>query len=468
MRVMPISDSPWAPTGFGTNTKNIACILAAEGHIVGYGGCQNPKHDPNYEVPWPLGQEEKKVSMELLPMMHMGQEKFGEKSFDTWEKNFKPDVCLTHLDIQMFSWLVQRKIPSHANIPLREENKWLTTKQRDTMFKKMWRDIVKGPKWKIASIIPIDGQPSIPHWADVLREVDYPIAMSRYGEEVMKEDFEALGAGWFDRLTTIPHGVDCNLFKPLHNLPKPDNAFIVGCVARNQHRKNIPRLLKSFKHFVEKDKLTPKDARLMLHMDWNDYMGWNIEYMADYYNLTDYLIPPMMGKLDEGGGVSEEKMVEIYNTMDVFALPTAGEGFGIPTLEAMACGIPVIITNYTSSYELIGAEHPDDDIPLFPLGRNAENGRDHLIDEDWSDRGCLVPYKDMWWDTPQRAAPQRAIVSEPAMAEAMSVYYHDRKKVLEHGKNARKYAVEHYDWNGVVAQKWINLFQKIQREGNFK
>ena len=34
------------------------------------------------------------------------------------------------------------------------------------------------PKYKVASIIPIDGQPSMPHWYDTIKDVDYPIAMS--------------------------------------------------------------------------------------------------------------------------------------------------------------------------------------------------------------------------------------------------------------------------------------------------
>ena len=37
LRIMPISDSPWAPTGFGTNTKNVADILKKECHHIGYG-----------------------------------------------------------------------------------------------------------------------------------------------------------------------------------------------------------------------------------------------------------------------------------------------------------------------------------------------------------------------------------------------------------------------------------------------
>ena len=41
LRIMPVSDSPWAPTGFGTNTRNIGAILYMDGHLIGYGGCQN-------------------------------------------------------------------------------------------------------------------------------------------------------------------------------------------------------------------------------------------------------------------------------------------------------------------------------------------------------------------------------------------------------------------------------------------
>ena len=65
LRIMPISDSPWAPTGFGTNTKNVSALLVQEGHHIGYGGCQNPAHD-RYETEWPLGQTEEKDRMGKL------------------------------------------------------------------------------------------------------------------------------------------------------------------------------------------------------------------------------------------------------------------------------------------------------------------------------------------------------------------------------------------------------------------
>lgn len=48
-----------------------------------------------------------------------------------------------------------------------------------------------------------------------------------------------------------------------------------------------------------------------------------------------------------GRGVSDEKLAQIYNAFDLFTLPTGGEGWGLPIAEAMACGIPALITDYS-------------------------------------------------------------------------------------------------------------------------
>ena len=457
MKIMPVSDSPWAPTGFGTNTRNIASIFAADGHQVGYAGCQNKEHVKDWETPWPLGQEEEKVSMELLPMMYPGQEKFGEKSFPQWLQLFQPDLIFTHLDIQMFSYMTEAKTPTGVNLPfLGEDGGRLNFQDFQKLCKQGWRESKK-ERFKIGSIIPIDGQPSIPQWQETLQHVDYPVSMSQYGKTVMQEDFQ----DWkpLNPITYIPHGVDCDFFKP-QDVPKPNpDTFIVGCVARNQHRKNIPRLMRSFKIFVERNNLSPEDAKLMLHMDWTDHMGWNIEYMAGphVYDIAEYLMPPTMGALEQGQHPDDAGMVNIFNLMDVHALPTGGEGFGIPTVEAMACGIPNIICNYTTSYELVGADKPE--CPEDMLMPHGWDGDDNMIE---SDRGFLIPYKDMMWDTPIRAAPRRALWDEQKAADALEYYYHNRDVLKEHGKNARKYALKHYDWTNAVGPMWEKWIRKIK------
>ena len=80
-----------------------------------------------------------------------------------------------------------------------------------------------------------------------------------------------------------------------------------------------------------------------------------------------------------------------------------------------------------------------------------------------TDRGFLLPYKDMWWDTPRRAAPQRAIASEVAISEVIEFYYDNPEIRLEHGKNARNHIKKTYDWD-VIGQKWVDWIKMVESE----
>ena len=48
------------------------------------------------------------------------------------------------------------------------------------------------------------------------------------------------------------------------------------------------------------------NAKLILHMDWNDAMGWKFPSFAEQYGVEKYLMEPLMGVLDAGQAVSEE------------------------------------------------------------------------------------------------------------------------------------------------------------------
>ena len=72
----------------------------------------------------------------------------------------------------------------------------------------------------------------------------------------------------------------------------------------------------------------------------------------------------------------------------------------------------------------------------------------------------------MWWDTPKRAAPQRAIVSEIAMADAFYYYYKNPAVRLEHGQMQEGHARKYYDWKP-VGEKWIKYIENVERENEF-
>ena len=63
------------------------------------------------------------------------------------------------------------------------------------------------------------------------------------------------------------------------------------------------------------------------------------------------------------GHVSDEKLPELYSVADALVFPSLHEGFGLPLLEAMACGVPVIATKIPPFERVLG---PDAGITVDP------------------------------------------------------------------------------------------------------
>ena len=66
------------------------------------------------------------------------------------------------------------------------------------------------------------------------------------------------------------------------------------------------------------------------------------------------------------GKITSEQLATMYRAADVLLATSMGEGFGVPTIEAQACGVPVIVSNFSASPELVGAGwlvegQPEDD-----------------------------------------------------------------------------------------------------------
>jgi glycosyltransferase involved in cell wall biosynthesis len=54
------------------------------------------------------------------------------------------------------------------------------------------------------------------------------------------------------------------------------------------------------------------------------------------------------------GRIPDEELIELYNAAELFVYPSLYEGFGLPVLEAMACGAPVVVSNSSSLPEVVG------------------------------------------------------------------------------------------------------------------
>ena len=118
--------------------------------------------------------------------------------------------------------------------------------------------------------------------------------------------------------------------------------YILYCGAADD-RKNLKRLIKSYSLLKDKLKIIYK---IILVGEMEASAG-DIYYWRDQFEISpDQLI--LMGF------VTDEELAALYRNCSLFIFPSIYEGFGLPILEAMSCGAPVIASNTTSIPEILG------------------------------------------------------------------------------------------------------------------
>ena len=101
--------------------------------------------------------------------------------------------------------------------------------------------------------------------------------------------------------------------------------------------------------FAEFAKDKPK-AKLYLHTALQD-IGFDLKDMIAQFDLADRMI--LTEGLSAAHGVSVERLNFIHNSLDVHALISLGDGFGLPTAESMATGCPQLVSDHSCLKELV-------------------------------------------------------------------------------------------------------------------
>ncbi len=212
----------------------------------------------------------------------------------------------------------------------------------------VWRQFNYAP-W-----VPIDHEPCPPPISAFLHDsLSVPIAMSRFGERMLRD------AG-LDPLY-VPHGIDTTVYKPVPKAEAreatgmPADAFIVGMVAANKgnpSRKCFAEALEAFKHLHDRH----DDARLYLHTEITGMVdGVDLPALMDNVGLPRSAVMFADQYRTMFYPFAQDRMAQVYSSLDVLLAPSAGEGFGIPVVEAQACGVPVIVSDFSAQPELVGA-----------------------------------------------------------------------------------------------------------------
>lgn len=174
-------------------------------------------------------------------------------------------------------------------------------------------------------------------------------------------------------------------FKPLKNTTKEKYVFSLCTLGK---RKNLIFAIRNFFKFIEKNNI--KDLKLVLAGGvWDKFKK----------ELTNTIGNFDQSKIEVLGYVKDEELPKLYSNAFMFIYPSLYEGFGLPVLEAMKCGCPVITSNVSSLPEVIGQAgiqiNPENDEELIEAYEKMYY--DNFFRELCIERG-LIRAKSFSWD----------------------------------------------------------------------
>lgn len=372
MRILWFSNAPYVSTGYGQQTAIWTQRLKASGHdvaVAAFHGLQGSPMTWNGITVYP-GSPEDPFSVDFM-LGHY--------------QHHNADLMITLMD----AWALDARL-----ISLQQQG------------------------MKILHWQPVDTNPLSQLDERHLQESGVrPIAMSRHGEKMLK-DFDPL---------YVPHGIDTSVFRPRQDIRDEVRAragneekFVIGINAANQDpvRKGFGEQLVAFKMFHD----VHPEARLLIHSRAQSVSGLDLPRIVANLGISDVVEFDHQYTLVTGR-TTPDLMAGWYSLLDVFSNCSYGEGFGIPIIEAQACGVPVVVTDCSAMTELCGA-------------------------------GWLVE-ADPWWKQGHSAWWAKPLVKN--IYEAYEKAYEARGTL---GDKARQFAMN-YDADRVLHEHWSPLLEGL-------
>lgn len=310
------------------------------------------------------------------------------------------------------------------------------------------------------AIMPtVDATPQHEQWISTFMNADAVFSYSDWGADTLREE----GGGLINVKGSAPPGADLETFFPMDKkqLRKKfsidEDCFIVGTVMRNQGRKLYPELMEAFALFL---KQAPPDMAkktyLYLHTSYPD-QGWDIprlikrtgighKVLVTYkchrcacvfpsYFMDTRAACPKCGNNEAYMpnvriGVDRPTLAMINNFFDAYVQYANSEGFGMPQVEAAACGVPVFATDYSAMCDVVRK------VKGYPI-KVA-----HLkMDNDF---GCY------------RATPD----NQDFVDKLIRFLSKSDRQRIEEGKKARLGVETHYTWDQ-TASRWEQVFDEF-------
>jgi len=281
-----------------------------------------------------------------------------------------------------------------------------------------------------ASYGPLDHVDYPEEIQEMMRNYDYLVSPSKF----QQKEWAKYGI----EFEYIPHGVDVTTYYPIPKeqarkaMGLPEDIFIFGKVAANsdkESRKSFVEEFRALQMFFDNNPDVKREyVKYFLFSNPSDGRGLQLELFIKKFGLQDVVITqdPLLFQT----GIKDSEMCLLYNCFDVLCSASRREGFGLPIIEAQACGVPVIGAMFSSMPELIYGH------------------------------GWLADVKT-FIDTPINAVT--AVIDPESIYKCMERAYFKDKERKKYARLSRQFAIQ-FNWDDLVRDKWVPLLDKIIEE----
>lgn len=350
-RILWVGEASFLNTGFAVYGKEVMSRLHQTGkyelaELAIYGGVADQRR---FDIPWTYYGNMPTNPAEQEAYGQQIQHQWGAQHFEDVVLDFKPDIVFDVRDWWMFEFV------EHS--PLRRMFQW--------------------------AIMPtVDSAPQREQWTGTYLSADAVCAYSEFGRDTMLRESN----NRIQFCDIAPPAADYDVWKPAPN--KKDlrefmglerDVNIVGTVMRNQKRKLYPELIQAFKKFLIQYPALGKNTFLYCHTAYPD-LGWDIPLLVKESGIghkilftyackhCNYVFPSffqdaiqccprckqMSARMPTSdNGVDNKQLADIVNCFDVYVQYSICEGFGMPQVEAAACGIPIMAVNYSAMESIV-------------------------------------------------------------------------------------------------------------------
>lgn len=298
-KILMLSDHPLSMSGVGVQARYLANGLINTGKysFKCFGGAI--KHERYDTI---------KVSDDLIIKPTNG---FGDKNLLRMTLAVeRPDVLLLFTDPRFFIWVWEMEDEIHQICPIAYNHLW------------------DNPPWPEFNRVLYES-------TDLINCINWPT-------------YEMIHKRFPEKTNYIPHAVPSEVFFPLPESERKRlkgvilgkdrvDHFVILYVGRNARRKMTSDVIISFKQFIDQmeKKTGNRNASLVLHTDPADPEGPNLHHVIDMLHLKNNIV-------FSKDHVAFEQMNALYNISDTLINRSCNEGFGLPCLEMMMAGRPII------------------------------------------------------------------------------------------------------------------------------